>query len=119
MVCVTESIPVGKVGGDLFVGSVKKACIQFLIDNFSFKDQSLIFQESPLDAGIMVSSLLLAIQLCPKLEFQSSDQYGEDLPESTWEYIFAIELLCSHLKWDWTHNNIIRYCETHLPASKC
>ncbi|XP_019391570.1 PREDICTED: little elongation complex subunit 1 [Crocodylus porosus] len=64
-------------------------------------------KESPLDAGIMVSSLLLAIQLCPKLEFQSSDQYGEDLPESTWEYIFAIELLCSHLKWDWTHNNII------------
>uniref|UniRef100_A0A8D0HAQ4 Little elongation complex subunit 1 C-terminal domain-containing protein n=1 Tax=Sphenodon punctatus TaxID=8508 RepID=A0A8D0HAQ4_SPHPU len=61
----------------------------------------------PLDIGIMVSSLLLAIQLCPKLEFQLSEQYGEDLSEGTWEYIFAIELLCSHQKWLWTHDNII------------
>uniref|UniRef100_K7G7C7 Interactor of little elongation complex ELL subunit 1 n=1 Tax=Pelodiscus sinensis TaxID=13735 RepID=K7G7C7_PELSI len=61
----------------------------------------------PLDTGIMVSSLLLAIQLCPKMEFQLSEQYGEDLSESTWEYIFAIDLLCCHLKWTWTHDNII------------
>ncbi|XP_067385810.1 little elongation complex subunit 1 isoform X7 [Emydura macquarii macquarii] len=61
----------------------------------------------PLDAGIMVSSLLLAIQLYPKMEFQLSERYGEDLSESTWECILAIDLLCSHLKWGWTHDNII------------
>ncbi|XP_074843985.1 little elongation complex subunit 1 isoform X2 [Carettochelys insculpta] len=60
-----------------------------------------------LDAGLMVSSLLLAIQLCPKMEFQLSERHGEDLSESTWEYIFAIDLLCCHLKWCWTHDNII------------
>ncbi|NXN50386.1 ICE1 protein, partial [Rynchops niger] len=64
-------------------------------------------QSSSLDAGIMVSNLLLEMQLCPKVEFQLSEQYGEDLSEDAWQYIFAVELLCSRLKWDWTHNNII------------
>uniref|UniRef100_A0A674J2Y4 Little elongation complex subunit 1 C-terminal domain-containing protein n=1 Tax=Terrapene triunguis TaxID=2587831 RepID=A0A674J2Y4_9SAUR len=61
----------------------------------------------PLDTGIVVSSLLLAIQLCPKMEFQLSERYGEDLSDSTWECILAIDLLCCHLKWSWTHDNII------------
>uniref|UniRef100_A0ABM5GA79 Little elongation complex subunit 1 isoform X1 n=1 Tax=Pogona vitticeps TaxID=103695 RepID=A0ABM5GA79_9SAUR len=64
-------------------------------------------ESTPLDAGMMISSLLLAIQLCPQMEFQLSEQYGEDLNESTWEYVFAIDLLCSHQKWCWTHDNII------------
>ncbi|KAM6376346.1 little elongation complex subunit 1 isoform 5-T5 [Alca torda] len=59
------------------------------------------------DAGIMVSNLLLEMQLCPKVEFQLSEQYGEDLSEDAWQYIFAVELLCSRLKWDWTHDNVI------------
>lgn len=57
----------------------------------------------------MVSKLLLTIQLCPKTEFQLSERFGEDLSDSTWEYIFAIELLCCYQKWVWTHDNIIRY----------
>lgn len=57
----------------------------------------------------MVSKLLLTIQLCPKTEFQSSERFGEDLSDNTWEYIFAIDLLCCHQKWVWTHDNIIRY----------
>ncbi|NWS38612.1 ICE1 protein, partial [Probosciger aterrimus] len=64
-------------------------------------------QSSSLDAGIMVSNLLLEIQSCPKVEFQPSEQYGEDLSEDAWQYIFAVDLLCSHLKWDWTHDNVI------------
>ncbi|NWU51774.1 ICE1 protein, partial [Dromas ardeola] len=64
-------------------------------------------QSSSLDAGIMVSNLLSEMQLCPKVEFQLSEQYGEDLSEDAWQYIFAVELLCSRLKWDWTHNNVI------------
>ncbi|NXC45614.1 ICE1 protein, partial [Penelope pileata] len=64
-------------------------------------------QASSLDAGIMISNLLLEMQSCPKVEFQLSEQYGEDLSENAWQYIFAIDLLCSHLKWDWTHDNVI------------
>ncbi|XP_049679667.1 little elongation complex subunit 1 isoform X5 [Accipiter gentilis] len=59
------------------------------------------------DAGIMVSNLLLEMQSCPKVEFQLSEHYGEDLSEDAWQYIFAVDLLCSRLKWDWTHDNVI------------
>ncbi|XP_050565096.1 little elongation complex subunit 1 isoform X3 [Cygnus atratus] len=64
-------------------------------------------QSSSLDAGIMTSNLLLEMQSCPKVEFQQSERYGEDLSEDAWQYIFAIDLLCSNLKWDWTHDNVI------------
>ncbi|NXL64687.1 ICE1 protein, partial [Chordeiles acutipennis] len=64
-------------------------------------------QSSSLDAGTMVSNLLLEMQSCPKVEFKPSERYGEDLSEGAWQYIFAVDLLCSHLKWDWTHDNVI------------
>ncbi|NXY85997.1 ICE1 protein, partial [Alcedo cyanopectus] len=64
-------------------------------------------QSSSLDAGIMVSNLLLEMQSCQKVKFQLSEQYGEDLSEDAWQYVFAVDLLCSRLKWDWTHNNVI------------
>ncbi|XP_042318484.1 little elongation complex subunit 1 isoform X2 [Sceloporus undulatus] len=64
-------------------------------------------ESAPVKIGMMVSSLLLAIKLCPQMEFQFTEEYGEDLKESTWEYVFAIDLLCSHQKWCWTHDNII------------
>lgn len=57
----------------------------------------------------MVSTLLLSLQVCPQMEFQRNEQYGVDLAECTWEYVFAIDLLCSYQKWRWTHDNIIRY----------
>lgn len=65
----------------------------------------------------MVSKLLLTIQLCPKTEFQPSEKYGEDLSDNTWECIFAIDLLCSHQKWVWTHDNIIRLAVLLTPSS--
>ncbi|XP_006762564.1 PREDICTED: little elongation complex subunit 1 [Myotis davidii] len=64
-------------------------------------------KNAPADVGFMVCKLLLTIQLCPKTEFQSSEKFGEDLSDNTWEYIFAIDLLCCHQKWIWTHDNII------------
>ncbi|KAM9387456.1 little elongation complex subunit 1 [Phaethornis superciliosus] len=64
-------------------------------------------QSSASDAGSMVSNLLLEMQSCTKVEFQLSEQYGEDLSQDAWQYIFAVDLLCSHLKWDWTHDNVI------------
>ena len=65
-------------------------------------------KNAPIDVGIVVSKLLLTIQLCPKTEFQSSEEFGEDLSANIWEYIFAIDLLCCHQRWIWTHDNIIR-----------
>ncbi|XP_077166174.1 little elongation complex subunit 1 isoform X2 [Paroedura picta] len=64
-------------------------------------------ESEPADIGMMVSSLLMAIKLYPLMEFQASEQHGEDLKENMWEYVFAIDLLCSHQKWIWTHNHII------------
>ncbi|KAG8512355.1 Little elongation complex subunit 1, partial [Galemys pyrenaicus] len=64
-------------------------------------------KNAPVDVGFMVSKLLLTIQLCPKTEFQTSEKFGEDLSDATWEYIFAIDLLCCHQKWVWTHDNIV------------
>ncbi|NXF70855.1 ICE1 protein, partial [Sclerurus mexicanus] len=64
-------------------------------------------QSCSLDAGIMVSNLLVEMQSCAKVEFQLSEHYGEDLSEDAWQYVFAVDLLCSHLKWDWTHDNVI------------
>ncbi|NXI45015.1 ICE1 protein, partial [Galbula dea] len=64
-------------------------------------------QSSSLDAGVMVSDLLLEMQSCPKVAFQLSERYGEDLSEDAWQYIFAVDLLCSHLRWNWTHDNVI------------
>ncbi|NWQ70720.1 ICE1 protein, partial [Neopipo cinnamomea] len=66
-----------------------------------------VFLISSSDAVIMVSNLLLEMQSCTKVEFQLSEHYGEDLSEDAWQYIFAVDLLCSHLKWDWTHDNVI------------
>ncbi|XP_072461483.1 little elongation complex subunit 1 isoform X1 [Notamacropus eugenii] len=62
---------------------------------------------SSLDVSMMISQLLLTIQFCPKMEFHLSEKFGEDLNDDLWEYIFAIDLLCSHQKWVWTHDNII------------
>nr|XP_020860076.1 little elongation complex subunit 1 isoform X3 [Phascolarctos cinereus] len=62
---------------------------------------------SSLDVSMMISKLLLTIQLCPKMEFHLSEKFGEDLNEDMWEYVFALDLLCCHQKWVWTHDNII------------
>ncbi|XP_026528299.1 little elongation complex subunit 1 isoform X2 [Notechis scutatus] len=64
-------------------------------------------ESAPGDISMMISSLLWAIQLCPQMEFELSEKYGEDLKENTWQYVFAIDLLCSYQKWCWTHDNII------------
>ncbi|KAG8442583.1 hypothetical protein GDO86_011392 [Hymenochirus boettgeri] len=61
----------------------------------------------PQDVSIMLSSVLMAIQLCPDQKFQQRDEFGEDLTDSIWEYVFVVNLLCSHHKWIWTHDNVI------------
>ncbi|XP_049679664.1 little elongation complex subunit 1 isoform X2 [Accipiter gentilis] len=97
----------------VFQGAIKKA-MQLVVRQSASKEMLACFsaylnweQSSSLDAGIMVSNLLLEMQSCPKVEFQLSEHYGEDLSEDAWQYIFAVDLLCSRLKWDWTHDNVI------------
>ncbi|KAM7124138.1 LOW QUALITY PROTEIN: little elongation complex subunit 1 [Ciconia maguari] len=103
------------VWSDIFVfqGAVNKA-MQLVVRQSASNDMLACLsaylnweQSSSLDAGIMVSNLLLEMQSCPKVEFKLSEQYGEDLSEDAWQYIFAVDLLCSHLRWDWTHDNVI------------
>ncbi|NXS71069.1 ICE1 protein, partial [Pandion haliaetus] len=103
------------VWSDIFVfqGAINKA-MQLVVRQSASNEMLTCFsaylnweQSSSLDAGIMVSNLLLEMQSCPKVEFQLSEHYGEDLSEDAWQYIFAVDLLCSHLKWDWTHDNVI------------
>ncbi|KFP07555.1 Uncharacterized protein KIAA0947, partial [Calypte anna] len=106
---------ISNVWPDIFVfkGAINKA--MQLVVRQSASDELLAClsaylnweQSSTLDAGSMVSNLLLEMQSCPKVEFQLSEQYGEDLSQDAWQYIFAVDLLCSHLKWDWTHDNVI------------
>nr|XP_033785640.1 little elongation complex subunit 1 isoform X2 [Geotrypetes seraphini] len=61
----------------------------------------------PLNIGIILSSLLMAIEFYPNVKFQLSEQFGEELNDTMWEYLFAIDLLCCHQKWVWTHDNVI------------
>ncbi|KAM9315519.1 uncharacterized protein PAF06_006483 [Gastrophryne carolinensis] len=61
----------------------------------------------PMNVNVLLSSVLMAIQLYPDVKFQQSEKYGEDLPDSVWEYVFAVDLLCSYRKWVWTHDNVI------------
>ncbi|XP_035172623.1 little elongation complex subunit 1 isoform X2 [Oxyura jamaicensis] len=97
----------------LFEGAINKA-MQLIIRKSANDDVLACLstylsweQSSSLDAGIMISNLLLEMQSCPKVEFHKSERYGEDLSEDAWQYIFAIDLLCTNLKWDWTHDNVI------------
>ncbi|XP_040290253.1 little elongation complex subunit 1 [Bufo bufo] len=61
----------------------------------------------PMNVSVLLNSVLMAIQLYPDVKFHQSEKYGEDLSDNVWEYVFAVDLLCSHRKWVWTHENVI------------
>ncbi|XP_066435230.1 little elongation complex subunit 1 [Eleutherodactylus coqui] len=61
----------------------------------------------PMNLSVLLNSVLMAIQLYPDVHFHQSEAYGEDLTDNVWEYVFAVDLLCSHRKWIWTHENVI------------
>lgn len=67
-----------------------------------------VLQTPPMNVTVLLSSVLMALQLCPDGKLQKSEKYGEDLTDSIWEYVFAVDLLCRHRKWVWTHDRIIR-----------
>ncbi|KAM7069827.1 little elongation complex subunit 1 [Acridotheres tristis] len=106
---------IANVWSDIFVfqGAVNKAMQLIVRQSASSEVLACLSaylnweQSSSLDAGVMISNLLLEMQSCRKVEFHPSEHYGEDLSEDAWQYIFAVDLLCSHMKWDWTHDNVI------------
>ncbi|XP_069814304.1 little elongation complex subunit 1 [Dendropsophus ebraccatus] len=61
----------------------------------------------PMNISVLLNSVLMAIQLYPDVKFHQSEKYGEDLTDNVWEYVFAVDLLCSHRKWTWTYDNVI------------
>eukprot|EP00079_Xenopus_tropicalis_P036638 XP_017950409.1 PREDICTED: little elongation complex subunit 1 isoform X2 [Xenopus tropicalis] len=61
----------------------------------------------PQNMRVILSSVMNGIQLCSELKFHQSEQFGEDLTDKMWEYIFAVNLMCCHRKWIWTHDNVI------------
>ncbi|OCT76161.1 hypothetical protein XELAEV_18031353mg [Xenopus laevis] len=61
----------------------------------------------PQNTSVILQSVLMAIQLGNNVKFHQSEQFGEDLNDKNWEYVFAVNLLCYHHKWIWTHENVI------------
>ncbi|XP_075909977.1 little elongation complex subunit 1 [Petromyzon marinus] len=63
-------------------------------------------QKAPLPVDL-ASSFLFTLQQSPKVGFQPSPDAGEDLGADTWQLVLAIQLLCGHQGWSWTHDSFI------------
>ncbi|XP_053351179.1 little elongation complex subunit 1 [Clarias gariepinus] len=61
----------------------------------------------PGDIHKVITSILKALLEDSTLMFQKHDRHGDDLCPASWEYIVSLDLLCAHLGWKWTHDNII------------
>ncbi|MCI4374224.1 hypothetical protein PGIGA_G00003780 [Pangasianodon gigas] len=64
-------------------------------------------ERPPGDIHEMITTILKAFLEDGTLMFQKHDRHGDDLCPAAWEYIFSLDLLCAHLGWKWTHDNII------------
>ncbi|KAK7157288.1 hypothetical protein R3I93_008690 [Phoxinus phoxinus] len=61
----------------------------------------------PDDIQELINNTLKALQEDKALTFQKHDRHGHDLCPSAWEYIYTLDLLCTHMKWKWTHDYVI------------
>ncbi|XP_055065422.2 little elongation complex subunit 1 isoform X1 [Misgurnus anguillicaudatus] len=61
----------------------------------------------PHDISKMVTSTLKALREDKELTFQKHQRHGHDLCPAAWEYIYTLDLLCTHMKWKWTHDVVI------------
>ncbi|XP_058251745.1 little elongation complex subunit 1 [Hemibagrus wyckioides] len=64
-------------------------------------------ERPPGDLHEMVTTTLKALLEDGTLMFQKQDRHGYDLCPAAWDYIFSLDLLCAHLGWKWTHDNIV------------
>ncbi|KAL1259062.1 hypothetical protein QQF64_009639 [Cirrhinus molitorella] len=61
----------------------------------------------PDDIHKLINSTVKALQEDKDLTFQKHDRHGHDLCSTAWEYIYTLDLLCTHMKWKWTHDYVI------------
>ncbi|XP_028836113.1 little elongation complex subunit 1 isoform X2 [Denticeps clupeoides] len=61
----------------------------------------------PCDVHHLISTTLKALCMGENMKFHQNDRYGYDLCSTSWEYVFTLDLLCSHQKWMWTYNSFI------------
>ncbi|KAK2855486.1 hypothetical protein Q7C36_007355 [Tachysurus vachellii] len=64
-------------------------------------------ERPPGDIHEMITTILKAFHEDDTLMFQTHDRHGYDLCPAAWDYICSLDLLCAHLGWKWTHDNII------------
>ncbi|NP_001030137.2 little elongation complex subunit 1 [Danio rerio] len=68
----------------------------------------LHWEKSPPDnINELINCTLKALQEDKDLSFQKHDRHGYDLCPASWEYIYTLDLLCTHMKWKWTHDYVI------------
>uniref|UniRef100_A0A8C4R7D5 Little elongation complex subunit 1 C-terminal domain-containing protein n=1 Tax=Eptatretus burgeri TaxID=7764 RepID=A0A8C4R7D5_EPTBU len=60
----------------------------------------------------LATSFLLAVRKSPRVTLLRSGAAGttgeDELSAEAWELVFALQLLCAQLGWNWTHNSFIR-----------
>ncbi|XP_034142775.1 little elongation complex subunit 1 isoform X2 [Esox lucius] len=61
----------------------------------------------PGDLDQLVSSTLTCIRAATEMSFQKHPRQGQDLNPVAWQYVFTLELLCSHTQWMWIHENLL------------
>ncbi|XP_056113664.1 little elongation complex subunit 1 isoform X1 [Rhinichthys klamathensis goyatoka] len=76
--------------------------------NLDYLTKYLHWDKSPPDdIQELISNTLKALQEDKALTFQKHDRHGHDLCPTAWEYIYTLDLLCTHMKWKWTHDYVI------------
>ncbi|XP_063055806.1 little elongation complex subunit 1 [Engraulis encrasicolus] len=67
----------------------------------------LHWDANPPSVPQLLSSMLASLCAGGGMQFQHHSRHGDDLCPNSWEYVFAVDLLCAQQKWKWTHDNII------------
>nr|XP_023670413.1 little elongation complex subunit 1 [Paramormyrops kingsleyae] len=61
----------------------------------------------PCDIEKIITKTLMPLQTGVNMTFQQHERHGDDLNRAAWEYVYAVDLLCTQKKWNWTYENLI------------